>query len=64
VGPAGHIPAKAVQGCHAGKYTSSGLPGISALQIGCDFPVGARRRAVERRNWISPRPESRQGKCP
>lgn len=32
---------------------------ISALQIRCDFPVGARRRAVERRTWISPRPEPR-----
>lgn len=27
VGPAGHVPAKAVQRCDAGKYTSSGLPG-------------------------------------
>ncbi|XP_077635184.1 uncharacterized protein LOC144243918 isoform X2 [Crocuta crocuta] len=58
VGPAGHVPEEAVQRCDAGEHWSSGVCGVSTLQVRCDFPVAARSGAVEGRERISPRPDS------
>lgn len=50
VGPAGHIPAKAVQGCHAGKYTSSRLPRWVCQRIHLDRWVGGKVVGQSARN--------------